>query len=285
MSYRPTSITVIGYFLLGLGILGFIGYSLALVLNYEAAQEVMAENTLPIPLQHAMSLGGAVISVLSGYYLLHGRNWARYLYVMWTVLAFLIGLTTSPMSLTLIPGAIVFFVITFFLFRPAANAFFACDGDNIEPGSIPSTRRVLSIIFYIVAGFFFACTGAGALMSFEAGIVKTMMLCFQMLPFAVCLAIGRLLSPGPGWKRDVGVVFIAAALAGALMAVMMAVTFANPEFQEANKLNQAELFSDYLFASVWFISWVLLGGALLLMSRKSPRGVWEDQQVPRLVDR
>jgi hypothetical protein len=171
------------------------------------------------------------------------------------------------------------------LFRPAANAFFASGGANIDPRDLPSNRRVASILFYVFAGFFFACTGIGALMSFGAGIVKTMMLCFQMLPFTVCLAIGRWLSPGPHWKRDVGTVFIVASAAGALMAVMMAIVFARPEFQKSIPSGHyADLFSDYLFAVIWFSSWALLGGALLLLSRKPRRRPWESRTIPRLVD-
>ena len=141
-------------------------------------------------------------------------------------------------------------------------------------------QRVVSIIFYILAGFFFSCTGMGALMSPE-GIAKTIMLCFQILPFAICLAIGRALSPGPVWKRDVGIVFIISAAAGAVFAVMMAAVYANPEFNKKLRPEHADMFRDYLFVVLWFVAWELLGIALVLMSPKDE----ERPQIPRPLAR
>jgi hypothetical protein len=40
----------------------------------------------------------------------------------------MIALLTSPMKMMLIPGVVFYLIITFFLFRPAANAYFSQKG-------------------------------------------------------------------------------------------------------------------------------------------------------------
>ena len=119
-------------------------------------------------------------------------------------------------------------------------------------------------------------------MSFsDSGASKMMMMCVFLLPFAILLAIGRWLSPGRQWKRDVGIVFILSVLAGAMMSVMMILVFANPDFNKKLRPGHADFFNDYLFAIVWFGAWLLLGGALLLMSRNDA----EWPRIPRPLAR
>ena len=57
--------------------------------------------------------------------MLYRQNWARQLYVGWSILSIIIGLTTSPIKIMMLPGVVVFAIIAFFLFRPAANKYFA----------------------------------------------------------------------------------------------------------------------------------------------------------------
>ena len=128
MTNRPTSITVIGWLLIVLGALGALGMIMALGISTPEMQELMAKNPIPIPIQYAMSFAGLAISIVSGYFMLKGQNWARLLYVIWSAVGFLIGLATSPMKIAMIPGIVVFLLIVFFLFRPKANAFFAGTG-------------------------------------------------------------------------------------------------------------------------------------------------------------
>ena len=61
-----------------------------------AVQEIMAKNPLPIPYQLVLGGIGLLVSLVSGIFLLRGSNWARWLYVVWSGVAFLISLFTSP---------------------------------------------------------------------------------------------------------------------------------------------------------------------------------------------
>jgi hypothetical protein len=281
MISRPTSVTVIAWILIAMNGLGLFGFVAAMQRDDKVTNEIMAKSPVPIPVQHAIGIAGMAVGLVSGYFLLKRKNWARYLYVCWTTFGLLFALATSPMKLMLIPSALIFVVTAFFLFRPDANKYFTSDSASIDPRSIPSMREVIGVIFYILAGFFFSCTGFTALMSPGAGVAKMMMICFVLLPFSICLAIGRWLSSGHRWKRDVGIVCIVSALAGATMSVMMAAVFANPEFNKKLRPEHADFFHDYLFAAIWFGTWLLLGGALVLMSRSDA----ERPGIPRPVAR
>ena len=281
MVSRPTSITVIAWFLIGMGFLGVFGIAAGFIIPKPHLHEALPENPIPAPLLRGIEIAGAAIELICGYFMLRGRNWTRYAYVVWSAPRLVLFLVTAPMKLFLIPSATIFAVITVLLFLPAANAFFAAGGENIDPRSVPSTRRMFGILFYFLAGFFFACMGPATLMSFGAGIVKTMMICFFLLPFAVCLSIGRWLSAQENWKREVGIVILATWLPAVAMVTMMATVFANPRFNPKLRPENADLMSDYLFAAVWFGARLLLGCALLFVSRNDSR----QPSIPRPLAR
>jgi hypothetical protein len=122
MNQRPTSITVISWILIVIGMISLI--TTTAMINNPTAQELMAKSPLPIPVQHALSYIGLLITIVCGIAMLKGKNWARLLYVIWGVIGFVIGIATSPMKAAMIPGFFIFAVIVFFLFRRKATAFF-----------------------------------------------------------------------------------------------------------------------------------------------------------------
>lgn len=119
---RPTSVTVVAWILIAMSGISLI--SSTLTLNNPMAEELMAKNPLPIPLQYVSLYVGLLITIVAGIAMLKGQNWARFLYVIWFAISFLIGIVVSPMKVVMIPGLVVFAVITFFLFRPKANEYF-----------------------------------------------------------------------------------------------------------------------------------------------------------------
>lgn len=127
MKKRPTSISVIAWILIVMGGISLI--TTTVMINNPMARELMGKSPIPISLQYAMSYLGLLIMIVSGIGMLKGRNWARFLYVIWSIAAFLIGITTSPMKAAMIPGLVVFLVVVFFIFRPKANAFFSPVGE------------------------------------------------------------------------------------------------------------------------------------------------------------
>lgn len=158
MSGRPTSITVIAWILITFGVLGVLGSATSMLRNNSAANERMAKIPVPIPIQHAISIGGTAVDLVCGYFLLRGKNWARYLYVIWMILQCSYGLAINQFKLMMIPGAAFILVLTYLLFRPPANAFFAEGGASDVQQTRPSVRRVISICCYVLSGFFFCLT-------------------------------------------------------------------------------------------------------------------------------
>ena len=94
------------------------------MLDNPQVKELIERTPVSVPLQYALMFLGLTVKAVSGCWFLQGKNWARWLYVIWTSCSMAYGLFTSPMILALIPGLLVFGVICVFLFLPSANAFF-----------------------------------------------------------------------------------------------------------------------------------------------------------------
>jgi hypothetical protein len=124
MKERPTSISVIAWFLIGMGGISLIVTTF--MITNPIVHDLMSKSSpIPIPVQYAISYVGIVITIVSGIAMLKGCNWARFLYIIWNIVGFLIMITTSSMKAAMIPSLVFFLIVTFFLFRPKANAFFS----------------------------------------------------------------------------------------------------------------------------------------------------------------
>jgi hypothetical protein len=89
------------------------------------ALEIMAKNPLPISIQIAIMYAGILITIVSGIAMLKRQNRARFLYIIWGAVSFVIGILTSPIKVAMIPSVVIFVIIVFFLFRPKANEYFS----------------------------------------------------------------------------------------------------------------------------------------------------------------
>jgi hypothetical protein len=133
MRTRPTSITVIAWILILLGGISLVATTLMIstgmidkvMIDNPAVRELISKSPIPVPVQYAMSYAGLLVMLVSGVAMLKGQNWGRWLYVVGTAVGFFIGIMTSPMKETMIPGFVFFVVVTFFLFRPNANKYFS----------------------------------------------------------------------------------------------------------------------------------------------------------------
>lgn len=122
MTKRPTSITVIAWILIVVAGISLV--TTTFTLNNPTAKELMSRSVIPLQLQFAMMYFGLLVQLVSGVAILKAQNWARLLYTIWTGIALVIGLATSPMKMAMIPGVVLFVVIVVFLFRPKANEYF-----------------------------------------------------------------------------------------------------------------------------------------------------------------
>jgi len=66
-----------------------------------------------------------ILQIVAGVFMLYGRNWARWLLVAWIAFHIAVGALHGVTSLAM--HVAIFSVILFFVFRPGANAYFACE--------------------------------------------------------------------------------------------------------------------------------------------------------------
>lgn len=132
MNSRPTSVTVIAWFLIIAGCISLV--MTAAMTNNPQTQEFMSKSLLPIAVQYALNYAGALVSLVCGIAMLKGLNWGRVLYVVWSILGFVVAFATSPMKMILLPSAVLVLVIIILLFRPKANEYFL-------PAEVPSDAQ------------------------------------------------------------------------------------------------------------------------------------------------
>ncbi|MGC2423430.1 MAG: hypothetical protein WA666_03635 [Nitrospirota bacterium] len=122
MKKRPISISIIAWYLIATSPLAL--FFAVRGFNDPAVKQLMSQNPMPIPVQYFQLLSSLLISFVCGIAMLKGRNWSRYLYVIWGAIGFIIGIVITPFKVMMIPGILILLVVVFFLFRPKANEFF-----------------------------------------------------------------------------------------------------------------------------------------------------------------
>jgi hypothetical protein len=123
MEKRPLSLSIIGWFMIVTGILGLLG--ILFTFNNPMAARVYEHSPLPMSVHLGLGLVGTLIAAICGYGVLKGFNWSRFLYVGWSLIGFAVSVLTVPVTTIIILSVVFFLVIVFFLFRPAANAWFS----------------------------------------------------------------------------------------------------------------------------------------------------------------
>jgi hypothetical protein len=125
MKSRPRSITVISWLLIITGIIAIIStIAASTMLDSAVTYDLLSKSPISIPVQYVIGYISLAITVVSGFAMLKGHNWARLLYVAGHAIGIVFGLVTSPVRAAMIPGILFFIVIAFFLFRPKANEYF-----------------------------------------------------------------------------------------------------------------------------------------------------------------
>lgn len=119
---RPTSITVIAWILIVLSALGLL--ITATMMNNPDVMDALAESKLGAGTQQMLGIISSVITAISGYGMLQGKNWGRLLYVVASLAGIAINFYAMPMTGAQYLAIGIVAVVIFFLYRPAANAWF-----------------------------------------------------------------------------------------------------------------------------------------------------------------
>ena len=122
MKQRPKSISIIAWILIVIGAISLITTSA--MINNPVTRDLMNNSPIPVPAQYIISYLGLFVTIISGIAMLNGKNWSRYLYIIWSLIGFTISITTFPIKTAIIPGFLVFLVAVYFLLRREANEFF-----------------------------------------------------------------------------------------------------------------------------------------------------------------
>ena len=278
MQQRPTSVTVIAWILIALGGISLISSILAI--NDPKAKELMGHSPIPIWAQFIHLYLGILIGLISGMALLKGLNWARFLYLIFTIIGFVIGFAFSTVKLAMIPGAILSAVIIFFLFRPRVNDYFA--GREAQP--VPKVtivtspekpvklwRKISSIIFYVISGYFFYMTCVIAFVNKPWIFVKSALIGGFGFIGLLFLVIGLVFVGFKNWQRMVGIVSICVAGFVSFGVLVIAFLLLIPEYKKLFSADFLPFFDDYVSGAVFTGFFGLLGLLLIIASTKQAK--------------
>ena len=130
MDKRPLSLSIIGWWLAISAVFGV--YSVLTMQSNPTVMQMIEKAGTSLAMHQAFSAAGIVVAAICAYGIFKGLPWARVLYIGWTVVSLAVMAFVLPMVSVLILSVAFFAVIAFFLFRPAANDWFAARGFQLH---------------------------------------------------------------------------------------------------------------------------------------------------------
>lgn len=112
---RPRSITFISWLFILFGLIALLSGLLPI------GEVTMAQRVVELKSHWYVHLS-RLLQIVSGVFMLYGRNWARWLLVAWIVFHIVISALHS--ALMLLMHIVIFSIILFFVFRRNASAYF-----------------------------------------------------------------------------------------------------------------------------------------------------------------
>lgn len=119
---RPTSLGIIGWFIIVTSAISLVETPLSL--RNPVAFEMISRALLPVWATLAVAFVSALLNIVAGIGVLKGHSWSRTLYVAVAVIGLVVSVISTPFKALLIPGVVILALFSFFLFRPAATAYF-----------------------------------------------------------------------------------------------------------------------------------------------------------------
>jgi hypothetical protein len=132
MDKRPLSLTIIGWGLLISS--AFSAFASLRMASNPVAMKMIAKTGVPLIFEQGWGIIGAVVIAACGYGILKGLPWSRVLYVAWSLLALVVTIFILPLISMLVLSVLFIIGITYFLYRPIANDWFAASGLQLRRG-------------------------------------------------------------------------------------------------------------------------------------------------------
>jgi len=140
-------------------------------------------------------------------------------------------------------------------------------------------RKVSSIIFKVIAGFFFYGASLLAFVSEPqtgvTGVKLTILIGFS-IPAVVALCVGLALTRFRNWKRDTGIVLLSASGTTASVVLTFVCMLMTEEFRAMMKPDTLTLFSDYLTGGGAIVGFAGLGWILLRANGERAEPHWAE---------
>jgi len=127
--------------------------------------------------------------------------------------------------------------------------------------------KTLSIICYVVAGFFVCMIMTISFFNEPPASARLAIMGVFAVPATICLLLGMYLSPYTRWQRDVGIVLLSAALLMIFLVLTVACMLATPELTRQLPDNKFGFFSDYLSGTFCITAFLSLGSWLVWRTR------------------
>jgi hypothetical protein len=110
MEHRPRSVTIIGWLFIAAGTIGFVYHVTELRFQRPFEYGVVWVCFLRL------------LAILCGVFVLRGKNWARWLLLIW--IAYHVVLSAFHSWSGIVTHTLLLVVVAYFLFRPAAASYF-----------------------------------------------------------------------------------------------------------------------------------------------------------------
>ena len=287
---RPTSVTVVGWLLIGMTGLAAVGLVVSALiphLRHEIVNSPFVRGIwLPLAAQIGLLAVDQVVRLVCGVGVLKRCNWARYLYPGWSVLMLLVAVAAGTFTIVMLPGLVIVAVLTVFLFRADATAWFKGTAVSTPPplpasasppwpaptpSPVSMARKVFAVIFYAAAGFavYFL-----TLLSFapKPPGEKLMLIAVPSAIALVLLVIAVVINRHWRWQRTTAITLLSGAGVTTFIGIILVIVSSTPAVRDRMESDPRALLADTdVVIGGIVLGTLLLAAALLFWSAPARR--------------
>jgi Mn2+/Fe2+ NRAMP family transporter len=124
-------------------------------------------------------------------------------------------------------------------------------------------RNLFSIIFSVIAGFFFYMVSLLGFVNEPPAGTKWLLMLIFIIPAVTALCIGLALKGFRNWRKNTGIILISASLLTIFIAFTIACLMLTEEFRQMMKPDTLAFFSDYMTGIAVILGFVIIGWLLI----------------------
>lgn len=288
---RPTSVSAVGWLIIamsGSAVVSLVVTAFVPTLRHEIVNSPLVRGSwLPLAVQVGLTVVDQAVRLACGVGVLKRYNGARYLYPGWSVLMLLVAVATGTSTIMMLPGLVIVALLTVFLFRAEATAWFKGTAPPAPPplpasasppwpapalSPVSTARKVFAVILYVAAGFTvyfltllsFAPTPPGG----KLGLVA--------VPSAIALVllvIAVVINRHWRWQRTTAITLLSGAGFTTFIGLVFVIVSSVPEVRDRMESDPRALLAetDVVIGGI-VLATVLLVAVLLFWSAPPRRG-------------